>query len=81
MCTLPAVDWFDPLFPFTHTVAETLDAIVESANHSARALPRRKRARCVIVTFDDSGEPAKITDRPHRFAAILAKCDPFQSHA
>ena len=79
MCNLDhRVDWFDGSYSFAYTIAECLDAVISNATHAARALPKRKRARCVVVTFDDTLEPAKITDRPSTFAAMLAKCDPFQ---
>lgn len=81
MCKLDRVDWFDLAFPFTHTISDCMDAIIANATHAARNLPRRKRSRCVVVTFDDTIEPAKITDRPSTFAAMLAKCDPFQRAA
>lgn len=76
MCKLDRVDWFDG--SWSYTIAECIEAVISNATHAARNLPRRKRARCVVVTFDDTLEPAKITDRPSTFAAMLAKCDPFQ---
>lgn len=78
MCKLDRVDWFDGSFDGAFTIAECVDAVAREATFRARLLPRRKRWRCVVVTFDDTTTPAKITDRACSFADMLAKCDPFQ---